>query len=416
MTVLATSQATEAVRDAAAGLDLDLLTEELSVALMQDVFAGRSADRAFADLVHRSTHGNLANIQGVLCGRLRVDETRATPGALQLAATAAELRLPEAQLERAYRAGQNRFWAAWFRAARDHSHAHGEDLEGYLDRPSELLFSYIGHVLQAVGAEYRTVADVPRPGHDLLRETVLDRIATTGDDVPADEIERVLGYPAGAHHAYVAVRLGAAQRPDELVARLRRVVAPAAVLVRREGAGEWGLWLASPDAPGPAAAGLLRRVLTADGARAAGAPGGPGLAGMRLARERALRVARVQRALDEPPRVLDDADVRNETLLLDDPARAAGFVAQELGPLASADERGARLRGTLLTWLATGSHVATAATLGVHEHTVRNRLREIEGVLGVPVAGRRAELLVALRLHRVHPGAEAPTHQGMCSG
>ncbi|MEV4418948.1 helix-turn-helix domain-containing protein, partial [Patulibacter sp. NPDC049589] len=133
-----------------------------------------------------------------------------------------------------------------------------------------------------------------------------------------------------------------------------------------------------------------------------------GLRGMRLARARAGQVARVHRALGDQPRVVCDQDVRLETLLLDDPERADGFVRAELGALAVRDDRTARLRATLLTWLSTGSHVSTAATLGVHEHTVRNRIREIEAILGVPVAGRRAELQVALRLHRISAAAVLP--------
>jgi DNA-binding PucR family transcriptional regulator len=37
----------------------------------------------------------------------------------------------------------------------------------------------------------------------------------------------------------------------------------------------------------------------------------------------------------------------------------------------------------------------------VHENTVRNRLRAAEELLGVPLTGRRTELMVALRLERL---------------
>jgi DNA-binding PucR family transcriptional regulator len=43
-------------------------------------------------------------------------------------------------------------------------------------------------------------------------------------------------------------------------------------------------------------------------------------------------------------------------------------------------------------------HVAAAEQLGLHEHTVRNRLHRAEQLLGHPLSERRAELLVALRL------------------
>lgn len=401
MSGTATTQAEQAVQDAAATLDVDALAIDVSAVLMRDVFAGRRADRAFGTLVEDSTHGNLENIRDVFGGRVRVDATRATAGALDLAATAAELRLPEAALERAYRAGQNRFWASWFRTAREHAAVSGEDLGAYLERPSEQLFDYIEHVLADVGARYHSVAALRATGHERLRDAVLGRIVAGEEDVDAGELERALGYPAAAHHAFVVLRLDAAACPDALLEHLRRTAGAIATLVHREGVGDWGVWLALGDPVDGATTTRLHRALRSADVVAAAAGAGPGLAGMRAARSGALRVARVQRALGDVPAVVCDRDVRFETMLLDDPELAAGFVREELGPLAAADERAASLRHTLLTWLAAGSHVSTAAALGVHEHTVRNRIREIETLLGVPVAGRRAELHVALRLHRV---------------
>ncbi|WP_036725182.1 PucR family transcriptional regulator [Patulibacter minatonensis] len=418
MSGTATTEAPDAVRDAAAGLDLDHLTQEVSGSLMRDVFGGRRADPEFTALVAHSTHGNLANIQGVFSGRLRVRDTRASDGALELAGAAAELRLPQTMLERAYRSGQNRFWAAWFRTASGHARASGTPLETYLGDPSEQLFDYIGHVLEPVGAQYQAVAAEQTGGGELLRETVLRRIATTCEDVPADEVERVLGYPVLGHHAYVIARIAGPAVPDALQADLRRAAGAVAVLPFRESLGSWGVWLALRDPAGPAVSARVRRALEASGIIAAVAAGGDGVQGMRAARTATDRVARVQRALGDVPRVVCDQDVRLETLLLDDPERADGFVRAELGPLAVHDERAERLRSTLLTWLSTGSHVSAAATLGVHEHTIRNRIREIEALLGLPVSGRRAELQVALRLHRVSPAPagpgspEAPTAAG----
>ncbi|MEV4423236.1 hypothetical protein AB0L40_25155, partial [Patulibacter sp. NPDC049589] len=262
MTGTAMTEGPDAVVDAATGLDLDELTQDLSDALMRDVFGGRRADREFSDLVARSTHGNLANIREVLAGRVRVDQTRPTDGALELAGAAAELRLPQTMLERAYRSGQNRFWAAWFRTAREHARTSGTRLESYLERPSEQLFDYIGHVLEPVGDAYQAVAAERASGAEHLRETVLRRIAATDEDVPADEAQRVLGYPLDAHHAFVVVRLGASACPDALVDHLRRAVSALAVLPHREGLGDWGLWLAVADPVGPATMDRLRRALT----------------------------------------------------------------------------------------------------------------------------------------------------------
>jgi DNA-binding PucR family transcriptional regulator len=60
-----------------------------------------------------------------------------------------------------------------------------------------------------------------------------------------------------------------------------------------------------------------------------------------------------------------------------------------------------RVRETLEAWLVTGSYVGAAAMLGVHEQTVRQRLRRLEEALGRSLHDRRTELHVALRLSRL---------------
>jgi PucR C-terminal helix-turn-helix domain len=80
---------------------------------------------------------------------------------------------------------------------------------------------------------------------------------------------------------------------------------------------------------------------------------------------------------------------------------ARDFLTDELGPLLAGDSFARRLRETLLAWLMMGSHGSAAAMLGVHENTVRNRLRAAQELLGVPLTGRRTELMVALRLERL---------------
>jgi DNA-binding PucR family transcriptional regulator len=110
----------------------------------------------------------------------------------------------------------------------------------------------------------------------------------------------------------------------------------------------------------------------------------------------------VQRALGaESARCVWAHEVRLEALLLNDEDRAREFLADELGRLGAPEACAARLRETLLAWLATGSHVSAAAMLRVHENTVRNRIRAAEALLGTPLMGRRTELQVALRLERV---------------
>ncbi|EHN12573.1 hypothetical protein PAI11_05130 [Patulibacter medicamentivorans] len=399
-----TDSTTAEIRDAAQRLDLDETARALTDRVLADAFPERSSDRAFVAIAERSVRENVVNLRSILSGTTRVEETRPRPGALEFAGAVAEMRLPASSLEGAYRAGQNSFWSAWFQVARDHSQGSGLPLDDYLDWPSTQLFAYINHILTPVIAQYERVAAERRSGREHLRETVLrdlleDRIAE-----PDDDVARALGYRLEGSHLFLLLQTGSSRRPEEEATQLRAALAASESLLHRHGLHEWGLWLGASDAFPPAAIARLKRVLAGISATVAVGTVGRGLSGFRQTRRRALEAARVQAALGGAPSVVWDADVRLEALLIDDEERAGDFVVTELGPLAAEDGRAARLRDTLLTWLATGSHVSTAATLGVHEHTVRNRIREIEALLQTPVAGRRAELQVALRLHRVLAG------------
>lgn len=62
----------------------------------------------------------------------------------------------------------------------------------------------------------------------------------------------------------------------------------------------------------------------------------------------------------------------------------ARFVREELGPLAAGTASARTLCETMLASFTFGTHVATAEHLGLHEHTVRNRLQRAEALLGRP--------------------------------
>lgn len=78
------------------------------------------------------------------------------------------------------------------------------------------------------------------------------------------------------------------------------------------------------------------------------------------------------------------------------------FAEAVLRPLRDADGRGrGELVASLRAWLEHNGHWdGAAATLGVHRHTLRSRIRRIEGLLGrdLDPPGVRAELWTALRL------------------
>jgi DNA-binding PucR family transcriptional regulator len=101
------------------------------------------------------------------------------------------------------------------------------------------------------------------------------------------------------------------------------------------------------------------------------------------------------------PLVVRHADVGLEILLMQDPELARAFIERELGPLSYDTAEAERLRDTLEASFRFGSHVATADHLRLHEHTVRNRLRRVEDLLGHSLQERRTEIQVAARLVRL---------------
>jgi DNA-binding PucR family transcriptional regulator len=81
---------------------------------------------------------------------------------------------------------------------------------------------------------------------------------------------------------------------------------------------------------------------------------------------------------------------------------AGRFAVSELGLLSGEDDETVRLAATLRVYLEENASLRRAARrLGVHENTIKNRVRAAAGLLAHPPEERVAEVLVALRLLRL---------------
>jgi DNA-binding PucR family transcriptional regulator len=99
-------------------------------------------------------------------------------------------------------------------------------------------------------------------------------------------------------------------------------------------------------------------------------------------------------------------DVGLTALASIDPVLARAFVAEELGPLAEPSDEMRRLAATLRVYLEERASPRRAARrLGLHENTIKNRIRTVAELLGAPPEERIGELLVALRLTALDPEA-----------
>lgn len=217
-----------------------------------------------------------------------------------------------------------------------------------------------------------------------------------------EDLDRVLGYSLADTHLALLVDSNRASPSGTDIAALRDAADARATLVLQHTAHTWVVWLGRPGGFDPEHLGRLRAALAQTGLTVAAGEPGLGLAGLRRTRRHALDAARVRLALGVGgSRCLWAHEVRLETLLLANRERAVGFLTDGLGELLAPDPFTRRLRETLLTWLTMGSYADSAALLGVHENTVRNRLRAAQDILGVSLAGRRTELMLALRLERL---------------
>jgi hypothetical protein len=133
------------------------------------------------------------------------------------------------------------------------------------------------------------------------------------------------------------------------------------------------------------------------GARAALGLDLVGPAGFRASHRQARRVRRLAERSDSP--LLRYEDFALELILSEDPGEARAFAEHELAGISDDSSASATMRETLSAYFAAEHNAASAAaSLGVHQQTVANRLRRAEERLGRPITSRRLELELALRL------------------
>jgi hypothetical protein len=393
-------EVSEAARELAREIDPETASAAVTAEIMRQVWPDQEDD-GFAEAVDRSVLGNVRAILDIIGDRLAIEDAE-PQDALDFAELTARLEVPLPELERAYRIGVTTMWGLWFEIARSAAEPRPAALGELIDGPTITMLTYIDHILSVVTSRHEAIrCELARTRRHLRRATLMQVLDGTIDDV-TDELAQTLGYGLGDTHLALLVQTEESRCPDREIATLRSAADARATLSLQHGVHAWVVWLGRPAGFGPTQLSRLRRAFADSGLTIAVGEPASGLAGLRRSREQALDTARVQRALGAAGhRCLWASEVRLESLLLADEPRARAFVAAELGRLSGPDSAAQRLRETLLAWLATGSHVSAAAILGVHENTIRNRIRHAEELLDSSLLQRRTELQVALRLERV---------------
>lgn len=138
----------------------------------------------------------------------------------------------------------------------------------------------------------------------------------------------------------------------------------------------------------------------AGGVRVACGIPGAGISGFRTSHEQAMLARRVARLSARPAGSLTAfARVALVALATADLDQAQAFVHATLGPLEPEDDLTRRLAATVQVYLEEDSSSSRAARrLGIHENTVRYRIRQAEELLGRELTVRSLDLQVALRI------------------
>jgi hypothetical protein len=359
------------------------------------------ADATLLDSLTASVLDNVSTVLRVFEVRPEPETVRAPAAAVDFARRLAQHDVPISALLRTYRLGQAAFQEAVLteiaRADLDSA-----TVTAAAKELSTVAFAYVDRISQEVVAAYQQERD------DWMRNRTAARaarvVALLGDTV-ADllEVEKTLNYRLDqAHLALVAWRTATAPAVDGL-ARVQHAVVQISqelesprgpLTVVRDESTVWA-WLPRANvSPVMVAAPEDETVRVAVGDPATGAEGfRRSHRQARLAQQVAMTAdAEVQRPLTAW------ADVSSIALMCADRDALADWVQDTLSGLAAQDAAMARLRETLLTFLATGgSFTSSAQLLHMHKNTVQYRVRKAEEALGRPLSARRRDVELALQ-------------------
>ncbi|WP_427925109.1 PucR family transcriptional regulator [Streptomyces sp. cg40] len=394
-----------AARELATRMELEKNATFVTEQLMEIVFPDRCGDQAFRELLSRNAYDNLDIIWRIIAGRDELD-TNPPFGAIAFSDTAAAIGVPLSQFERIYRVGAGLVWTLWYTAARDCAVTRDVGLDELIGGPSMIIHAYIDGQMSSMLSRYETTQAEHLRTREQLQLSILRQVLDGPAVLGEREIEEALRIRLDGEHIAVAVRSDRSPAETGLDSHIRRVAERCEVLTYRHSVHVWLVWASHANRLDERQLRDLRDVLERSGLRCAlGAPA-RGLSGLGMTGRDALDAARLQDMLGEAaPQVVSYDELRLEAFFLGEPEKARRFVRDELRELDADDCRTVLLRDTARVWLTSGSHVRTAHRLGVHEHTVRNRISQIEALVGGPITRRRTELLVALRLRRMLDGS-----------
>lgn len=377
--------------------ELRPLTERVAVAVSAAVPA-LEADADLRRARDRSAEANIVDLLALLADPALAIDSGVPSESLALATTLVRRGIDPGDLVHAYLVGQNELWRAWLEELSVRLNS-GPELIAALDQSSARIFSradfLVAELIRHLERERERLM-----GGALARRGRLVRALLAGDESDAAEASRALGY--ALERWVLAVVLW--DSGDDALEAHAALVAQAAgaprALTFTPGEGTLWAWVGTAEQPDlDRVRAALAGKLSDGGGVALGTPG-QGLDGFRRGHQEALHARQIAE-LGTAGGVVGYDEVEAVSLLSADRQRLARFVRRTLGELAADDPTTARLRETLLVWLAEGGNARRAAErLHAHKNTVLYRLQRAQLILGRPLDRDRGELELALAAMR----------------
>jgi DNA-binding PucR family transcriptional regulator len=384
-----------------AGIDVAALSAHLTEVMLAEVYSDVVEPDLLRPLLTQATVEKLTGLAGLIAGTLTLDELHA-PAALAFAAEVGRQGIPEQNLERSYRVGTEALWDEWMVVVERHCEQTGEPLVDLVRASIPIIFGFVDRTLFASLAAYHEAVAARRQTREYRRARLVSQLLDGTLVDPGIETERFIGYRLGQHHLAGVLDAGDRAEDQRLIGGLKAAGNASELLVLDHGSAPTAFWLGLRGPLSQATRNALHARAAASGRRIAFGEAMPDLAGFRASTAGGRDAARIQAMLaDNAPQVVWAEEVLIEMLALGSPDGARALVDRVLGLALEGGLLTARVRETLEAWLVTGSYVSAAATLGLHEQTVRQRLRRLEEALGRSLHDRRTELHVALRLSQL---------------
>ena len=391
---------------------LDQRMAEVTGAIQQMLvteIADLRGDAQLLQLLRDSVDGNVATVFSAIRHAIPIEKVELPTAALEHARRLAQRGVTVNALVRAYRLGHKTMLDAVLDEIRE------SDLEPPLSlavfrQISEITFGYIDWITQQVVITYQSERDRWMENQNSLRALRV-RELLDGADLDIDKVATAIRYPLRRTHLAVVVWHDEDECGDDPTSMERFVEQ----LAESAGAREtslfisvdrltgWG-WIPLVAETGPAAVTCMRAFADTrtDAPRVAAGNPLPGVAGFRRSHqlaEEAYSVAMAAGPNAQRFTAASDSGLAAAALLNSNLDAARVWVAEVLGPLASATENDERLRETLGIFLRTGgSFKAAAEELHLHTNSIKYRVQRAIERRGRPITDGRLDVEIALLL------------------